>query len=426
MKKTLTLLSLLLAFASVAQVPNYVPTNGLVGYWPFNGNANDESGNGNNGTVNGATLTTDRFGAANKAYSFDGINQYIAVSRNYISTFSVSIWFNTGGSSIYNPIIDAFDTNWEIQLKNSSLDYVSFMGASYQEFISSNTVTNGNWYHLICTFDSNIVKFFVNGILVDQYTVNSIPNNNGNYFFGASLSGSDQFFNGNLDDIGIWNRALTQCEIQDLYHSELNSLAVSGGPDATICAGQSMTFNGTGAVNYNWSNGIADGVPHVFTPIDLGNNELVVTGVDANGCVGTDTVSVWVNSATASTLNETALDSYTLNGQTYTQSGTYTQVIPNAAGCDSTITLNLVLDYTGIKELENTVVVAPNPASEQFTITASSPLFDAYILYDPQGRIILEGTLTGTTTILQVATLAKGNYLLKIAGNAAPKQLVIH
>ncbi len=52
-------------------MPTYVPTTGLVGWWPFNGNANDESGNGNNGTVNGAILTSDRFGIANKAYSFD-------------------------------------------------------------------------------------------------------------------------------------------------------------------------------------------------------------------------------------------------------------------------------------------------------------------------------------------------------------------
>ena len=61
----------------MAQVPSYVPTNGLVGWWPFNGNANDESGNGNNGTVNGATLTADRFGNANSAYSFDGVDDYI-------------------------------------------------------------------------------------------------------------------------------------------------------------------------------------------------------------------------------------------------------------------------------------------------------------------------------------------------------------
>ena len=65
-----------------SQVPNYVPTTGLVGYWPFNGNANDESGNGNNGTVNGATLTTDRFGSANSAYSFNGNGNHIEIPNS--------------------------------------------------------------------------------------------------------------------------------------------------------------------------------------------------------------------------------------------------------------------------------------------------------------------------------------------------------
>ena len=61
-------------------VPSYVPKDGLFGWWPFNGNANDESGNGNNGTVNGATLTVDRNGKSNSAYSFDGIDDFIKCS----------------------------------------------------------------------------------------------------------------------------------------------------------------------------------------------------------------------------------------------------------------------------------------------------------------------------------------------------------
>ena len=52
-------------------IPSYIPTNGLVGWWPFNGNANDESGNGNNGTVNGATLTADRFGKLDSAFQLN-------------------------------------------------------------------------------------------------------------------------------------------------------------------------------------------------------------------------------------------------------------------------------------------------------------------------------------------------------------------
>ena len=72
MKNLLLFGALALSINAFGQVPNYVPTNGLVGWWPFNGNANDESGNANNGTVNGATLTTDRFGDSSSAYDFDG------------------------------------------------------------------------------------------------------------------------------------------------------------------------------------------------------------------------------------------------------------------------------------------------------------------------------------------------------------------
>ncbi|HAW52317.1 MAG TPA: hypothetical protein DCX54_08330, partial [Flavobacteriales bacterium] len=65
--------------ASFAQIPNNIPTDSLIAWWPFNGNAQDESVNNNNGIVGGATLTTDRFNNANSAYDFDGINDFIEV-----------------------------------------------------------------------------------------------------------------------------------------------------------------------------------------------------------------------------------------------------------------------------------------------------------------------------------------------------------
>ena len=79
-KIALIAFTVLISFQIVAQVPSYVPTNGLVGWWPFTGNAIDSSGNGNNGTVNGATLTSDRFGNTAKAYEFNGLNQFISVA----------------------------------------------------------------------------------------------------------------------------------------------------------------------------------------------------------------------------------------------------------------------------------------------------------------------------------------------------------
>ena len=75
MKSLFFLLSVVTCQNVLAQIPNYVPTDSLVSWWPFNGNANDQSNNGNNGIVNGATLSNDRFSNQNSAYSFDGVGQ---------------------------------------------------------------------------------------------------------------------------------------------------------------------------------------------------------------------------------------------------------------------------------------------------------------------------------------------------------------
>ena len=86
-----------ITYFSSQTIPSYVPTNGLIGWWPFNNNANDESGNGNNGTVNGATLTEDRNNLANNAYNFDGNSQSIQIpftSRMSSKKISISFWVN--------------------------------------------------------------------------------------------------------------------------------------------------------------------------------------------------------------------------------------------------------------------------------------------------------------------------------------------
>jgi hypothetical protein len=99
-----------------------------------------------------------------------------------------------------------------------------------------------------------------------------------------------------------------------------------------------------------------------FTPIST--QTYTVTGIDALGCSNTDSVTVVVNSPTTSTLNEIACNSFTLNGQTFTQSGTYLQVIANNAGCDSTITLNLTINLPPI-----TPVISLNNGVELITTT---------------------------------------------------------
>jgi len=352
-KPVISALLSLFSLGIFAQIPTYVPANGLVGWWPFNGNANDESGNGNHGTVNGATLTTDRFGSTNNAYDFNNSSIVCANMNIPNNIFSLSVWIykNVSFDDIeFICLGSPSSTRWGA-ISNSSYTNLNYgRGCSGSGGNTINTIVNlNNWVHMVYVSQGvgQNTDIFINGNLAGS----SVNNNAGgcsttNLYFGVDIFSIPEYIDGNLDDIGIWNRALTQCEIQDLYMSQINSTFVSAGADQTICNGEQVTLSASNSQNYSWNNGVTDTVS--FSPTTT--QDYIVTA-DTAGCLSSDTVTVYVNQPSSSTLNQTALDSYTLNGQTYTQSGTYTQTVPAANGCDSTITLNLTLNFTGMDEL---------------------------------------------------------------------------
>ncbi|MEN9913589.1 MAG: hypothetical protein RL528_310 [Bacteroidota bacterium] len=343
-------------------VPSYIPTSGLVGWWPFNGNANDESGNGNNGTVNGATLTNDRFGNVNKAYSFDGVDDLINVGNPIqlsiaISSYSQSAWvffFDTPVSFGSYPIIskrhDNTGNDWSTPVFRSSQNFWFFADdANYSgpTYAMSSTISLGTWKHTVFVKENDSYKIYLDGVLdvsiVDNHTMNGSSND---LIFGAQLAWP-QYFKGLIDDISIWNRVLSECEISDLYNSQLGSLNTS---DTQI---------------------------------------------------------------------QTALDSYTwpINNQTYTQSGTYSAVIQNAAGCDSTITLDLSLDFTGLEENSygDLFSVFPNPACSIINVNAANKLIgDVYFISDNAGRIVLTGKLNSQNTTIELGNLSGGIYMFRV------------
>src|SRR5665213_2163635 len=268
MKKKNLLLSAIIilgiATATIAQVPSYVPTSGLIGWWPFTGNANDSSGNGNNGTVNGATLTTDRFGSPNSAYSFNGIDNYIncgnITAMNGLQQLSISAWFNAT-SNIHNSRIigkeqianstDGFDLQFDTNTGNNLATNVRTSGSSAG--IDSTLITWGQWYNVVVVFDgnatgnSNRFKMYINGLEDTLGYFGIIPTSTSTNNFECWIGGNyavatDAPWNGKLDDIGIWSRALTQAEITQLYvganvgineFSNDNSLSVFPNPFST-------------------------------------------------------------------------------------------------------------------------------------------------------------------------------------------------
>ena len=132
-----------------AQVPSYVPTGGLVGWWPFNGNANDESGNGNNGTENGAALTTDRFGTANASFSFNAFNWtwgsggdfiYVPYNSNFNSSqITVSVWFSKSSNYISNQSLPSIIKRFEGGYSNP----------------------NGQTWGILCNTNADLLSTFV-------------------------------------------------------------------------------------------------------------------------------------------------------------------------------------------------------------------------------------------------------------------------
>jgi hypothetical protein len=242
MRKIFTIAILAFSINAYAQLPSYVPPNGLKGFWPFTGNANDASGNSNNGTVNGATLTTDRFGNINSAYLFDGISNFIqATNINLPDSGTISVWVNpflkaagnnswTYSASLVDKNTDANGNDGYAMYYNDSLG-IGLYGQVGWSGNANNMVTPTTaqlmslfqWQHSVFTFNNGTAKLYWNGNLIFTKTgVNSTGQSSQPVLFGkAPWASNGNLFKGKLDDVGIWSRALTSTEISALYNGGL-------------------------------------------------------------------------------------------------------------------------------------------------------------------------------------------------------------
>ena len=208
---------------------------GLKANYTFSGNANDISGSGFHGNVQGAQLTTDRFGNPNSAYYFDGINDRIVVSDNgglATPSFSVVYYFLTESAAYQNVIgkINYNDGNGGSY--NSGIHptgtrpyfaTIGFNGDCFSWVTSTlvfttfdpNPVTLNEWKCVVNTFDNGVEKMYIDGVLVSQRstpftTATFCPNTN--FVMGSWWEGDPYRFKGKLDDVRYYNRALTAAE----------------------------------------------------------------------------------------------------------------------------------------------------------------------------------------------------------------------
>lgn len=231
-------------------------TNGLVAYYPFNGNANDASGNGHNGTNHGGVLVPDRFGYPNQAYRFDGTNNdnsdtnsFIDLSQNrpitgVQTTFSICGWIKPR----YIPQLPHDESiargiywhraNWaDIGIRIGNSPWVSFSMTTL-EFDTISGVQSGNqndnlyasiliptnaWTAFVATYDGLTKSLYINGSLNVSIPY-TFPANWDTGFMGEGIGGNfagqAETFDGVIDNIRIYNRALSSNEVAQLYALE--------------------------------------------------------------------------------------------------------------------------------------------------------------------------------------------------------------
>ncbi len=322
---------------------------GLVAYYPFNGNANDESGNGNNGVAGSQQLSDDRFGDNNSAYQFYRDYSKIVVNNSILGvtpqSFSISLWMNADmltdltdsqGNAGADIVCDRPISGWYYKyrfmydqnsngggaIRFASLSSSSISGLGYY---FSNSIAN-QWYNVVVTSDilNNVNRMYINGSLVDEnyepivYPMQNTPTTIGGNVYQGNANG-DPSFKGKIDDLGFWNRALSPSEIQQLYSYQ----------------------------SYAWNTGATSNSITVTPTTDTTYSCTVTQG----NSTCTASIDITVNPAVTNDISATIIEgeTYTLGTQTLTTAGTYTEVFTSAEGCDSTVTLTLdVLDYCNI------------------------------------------------------------------------------
>jgi uncharacterized protein (TIGR02145 family) len=219
-------------------------TNGLVAYYPFNGNANDASGNGNNGTVNGAILSNDRFGNTNSAYNFNGTTDIINCGHNsslqLTNSLTISTWFRSNGSSINGEYLISKTTtpgNYEYCIAVVDLQSVSQLlaavgGTNFVEAGIGINPTINIWHHVAATFNfPGYLIIYYDGTYVDStVTTGAILPTAQDLVIGCIRPSGEptiRYFTGDIDDIRIYNRALTDCEISQLYLEGTSSFSLT-------------------------------------------------------------------------------------------------------------------------------------------------------------------------------------------------------
>lgn len=230
-KSTSILLAVLLGNLFVSQAQTL--TDGLLGSYTFTGNVNDESGKNNHATLTGATLTSDRFGNANSAYNFNGSSNYVTTPISSITTGKLSLcaWVKTTGPAtggfvgivcsrvskdIFNGVTFWNNTNGSYG-KCIVGDVSSGNTTVTQTFGNASSIWDNAWHFVTYTYDGTTQRLYIDGTLKTSSIKNINQVVGAPFIIGLdNIVGYSRYFNGGLDDVRIYDRALSDSEVMAL------------------------------------------------------------------------------------------------------------------------------------------------------------------------------------------------------------------
>lgn len=441
--KNLTTMKTLLLFGAIAlsinafgQVPNYVPTNGLVAWYGLDNDAQDASGNANHGTLTIApTADFDRNGVADAAYTFDG-TQYITLPAINLPEFTINFWLklDLNGLGTNRAVVSK---HYSASTTNSSYIFMSNTTASSIPRVYYTTPTNtpywtdgtstldGCWHMLTGTLNAGALSFYLDGVLISSGTggiskSNSIPTFIGAYHTNGGVPYPSLM--GTLDEVGLWDTALTPAQIQDIYS---NSTPVPVIDVQTACDTYTWIDGNTYTASNNtaqWTLANAAGCDSVVT-LDLTITPLPDNNVTQSGSLLTadqaGATYQWLDCDD----NNAEINGETNQSYTPTVTGNYSVEV-TLNGCVDTSACILV-DYTGIEEIESLVSVHPNPTKDEVTLSVKADLVGTgFTITDNAGRIVLTDTFKSTEQNVNLSVFDNGVYFIRTDKESQPVKII--
>jgi len=245
-------------FYRVVGIPAPLVSEGLIAYYPFTGNSDDQSGNAHHGTTHGTALATDRLGNTNAAYLFDGTAAYVEVpddTQFHLQQLSLCVWLrpNTGLITDREYVIVSKD-DWMkgFQLVLLGPDSIYFgvgNGSGWVDLYARHILQLGSWQHLAATYDGSNLSLFVNGALaVATPCAGTIVYGSNPLAIGKNGWNATDYFDGVLDEIRVYSRALSSNEVPQISVAKWSNALPLPAPKADLtvatCNGMIYAFGG--------------------------------------------------------------------------------------------------------------------------------------------------------------------------------------